>query len=106
MPGYSQTRLYRVYKVEANSRREELEIYEEPSALLPFCLLYRTHVIRSYSLEVILNFRRKVEDLVYAGRLISYQPILSIVHFLGYGFCVIKLKVCERKVVVLLHVHV
>src|SRR5450759_3134928 len=105
MPGIPNTRLYQVFRTLANSRREELEVYEEPEAYLPYCLQYRTHVIRSYFPEIILGLFLDLKILVASGCIIRHNPFLDIIQFEGSYFCVIKLEVRGNRTLLRMHVH-
>lgn len=106
MPGLLNSHFYRVFRSIPNSRREDLEIYEEPGTLLPFCLQFRSRIIRAATLTVVLNFRKQVEQLLYAGRLIRCRPLLDVVIFLGHSFCIMKFLIVPSKVIVVLHIFI
>lgn len=106
MPGLTNTWLYRVYKTEPDSRREELEYYEEPGTSLPHCLQYRTHVLRSYYPEVVLSIMEELGVQVASWSLIKRNPYLDIIQFEGNFFCILKLEVDIGKVHLRLHVYI
>ena len=106
MPGIVSTRLYRVYRTEPNSRREELEIYDEPGTTLPHCLQYRTHVLRTFYPEVINGIREELGVLVASWSLTRRNPFIDIIQFEGSHFCVLKLEFNGNQVVLRLHVHI
>ena len=106
MPGIPNTRLYQVCRTLANSRREELEVYEEVGTVLPHCLQYRTHVLRSYYPEIIRGILEELEILVASGCITCHNPFLDIVHFEGSYFCVIKLEIRGNRTIVRMHVHI
>ncbi len=105
MPGLLNSHFYRVFCSVPNSRREDLEIYEEPGTFLPYCLQFRDRIIRAASLIVVLNFRKQVDELLYAGRMIRCRPLLDVVAFMGYTLCVLKFLICPDRVHVILCVY-
>ena len=106
MPGIASTRLYRVYRTEPNSRREELEVYEEIGTTLPHCLQYRTHVLRAFYPEVILGILEELGVLVASWSLTRRNPFIDIIQFEGSYFCVLKLELKGNQVVLRLHIHI
>src|SRR5450759_1207851 len=106
MPGIASTRLYKVYRTEPNSRREELEVYEEPGMTLPHCLQYRTHVLRAFYLEVILGILEELGVLVASWSLTRRNLFIDIIQFEGSYFCVLKLELKGNQVVLRLHIHI
>lgn len=104
MPGIPNTRLYQVLRTLANSTREELEIYEEIGTSLPYCLQYRTHVLRSRYPEIIKSIFQDLKVLVASGGITRHNPYLDIILFEGSFFTVIKLEVRSNRIIVKLHV--